>query len=83
MTTIEMLGRYHAAGWKTVPVYRPGPADGACTCGRAGCPNPGKHPDAHHWPRWTADPAAFEGRNVGVFLGPRLGESRRRRSLLQ
>ncbi|MBN9520298.1 DUF3987 domain-containing protein, partial [bacterium] len=71
MTAVtEAVGRYRAAGWKTVPVHRPGAGPGTCTCGRPDCDKPGKHPDPRHWPGGSADAAAFEGRNVGVLLGP-------------
>ncbi|MBN9523104.1 DUF3987 domain-containing protein, partial [bacterium] len=74
MTAVtEAVGRYRAAGWKTVPVHRPGAGPGACTCGRPDCDKPGKHLDPRHWPGGTADAAAFEGRNVGVLLGPDSG----------
>src|SRR5918993_2919017 len=73
MTTTESVGRYRAAGWKTVPVHRPGADPGTCSCGQAGCAKPGKHPDSRHWPGGSSDPAAFEGRNVGVLLGPDSG----------
>src|SRR5262249_5738250 len=59
-----------ARGWRVVPVHRPGPDAGTCSCGRADCPKPGKHPDGRHWPGGSADPAHFESRNLGVKLGP-------------
>jgi hypothetical protein len=39
---------YAARGWSVVPVH--GIAHGRCTCGRADCPAPGKHPHV----RWEA-----------------------------
>lgn len=39
---------YAGLGWAVVPVHTP-VADG-CSCGRAGCPSPGKHPRV----RWQA-----------------------------
>ena len=34
---------YASAGWRVFPVHTP-MADGGCSCGRADCSNPGKHP---------------------------------------
>lgn len=33
---------YAARGWSVVPMY--GPGRGGCSCRRANCPSPGKHP---------------------------------------
>lgn len=71
MNTVgEILGRYAARGWRLVPVHRPDAATRACSCGKADCPKPGKHPDGRHWPGGSAELLHFEGRNVGVKLGP-------------
>lgn len=69
-TVTEAVGRYRARGWCTVPVHRPGPDAGACSCGRPDCGKPGKHPDTRFWPAGSADPEHFSGRNLGVKLGP-------------
>jgi hypothetical protein len=63
------LERYLARGWVTVPVHRPDPKTGRCSCGAA-CDKPGKHPDGRFWPAGTTDPAHFIDRNLGVQLGP-------------
>jgi hypothetical protein len=41
---------YLALGWSVVPVHTP--MDGRCSCGRPGCPSPGKHPRVA-WERLT------------------------------
>ncbi len=35
-------------GWRVLPVYSMGP-DGRCTCGKAECGRPGKHPRIKNW----------------------------------
>lgn len=72
--------RYAALGWPVLPMHTPTP-DGGCSCRRANCDAPGKHPrlrrglhaaslDPHllcsWWARW---PAA----NVGVVTGAASG----------
>lgn len=67
---------YAAYGWPVLPLHAP-TREGACSCGRADCPKPGKHPRSRHglsdastdaaqvrawWTRW---PHA----NVGVATG--------------
>ncbi|MBP3954841.1 DUF3987 domain-containing protein [Gemmata sp. G18] len=66
----EAVERYRARGWFTVPVHRPDPDAGTCSCGKADCAKPGKHPDARFWPDGSAAPAHFAGRNLGIKLGP-------------
>lgn len=34
---------YSACGWPVFPIFEPLP-DGECSCGKPGCPSPGKHP---------------------------------------
>lgn len=73
-------GRYAALGWPVLPLHTP-TADGGCSCTRAACDAPGKHPRtraglsdaatdpatvASWWRRW---PTA----NVGVATGARCG----------
>ncbi len=66
----EAVERYRARGWCTVPVHRPDSDADTCSCGRADCAKPGKHPDARFWPGGSAEPAHFAGRNLGIKLGP-------------
>ncbi|VTR92500.1 unnamed protein product [Gemmata massiliana] len=66
----EAVERYRARGWCMVPVHRPAPDAGTCSCGRADCAKPGKHPDARFWPDGSAAPEHFVGRNLGIKLGP-------------
>jgi DNA polymerase I-like protein with 3'-5' exonuclease and polymerase domains len=69
-TANGLFSRYLARRWKTVPVHRPDSQTGGCSCGKADCAKPGKHPDGRFWPGGSDDPAHFEGRNLGVQLGP-------------
>src|SRR5262245_33654148 len=62
--------QYRERGWNCVPVHQPDPTTGKCSCGKADCPNAGKHPDGRFWPGGSADVNDFAGRNVGVRLGP-------------
>jgi DNA polymerase I-like protein with 3'-5' exonuclease and polymerase domains len=64
------LAGYLACNWCTVPVHRPDPASGTCSCGKPDCPKPGKHPVSRFWPAGSTDPAHFTDRNIGVRLGP-------------
>jgi len=74
--TREAALDYAARGWRVLPLHGIEP-DGSCTCGRADCPSPGKHPRTRHgmrdattdletirdwWDRW---PDA----NVGIATG--------------
>ena len=64
------LARYRARQWCTVPVHRPDPETASCSCGKADCAKPGKHPDGRFWPVGSADPDHFADRNIGIRLGP-------------
>src|SRR5262245_51414605 len=64
------LDRYRVRGWRTVPVHRPDPETGHCSCGNAACTKPGKHPDPRFWPNGAATDDDYVGRNVGLRLGP-------------
>jgi hypothetical protein len=65
-----------AHGWSVIPVHAV--ESTACTCGRADCPSPGKHPRVR-WDRWmgrAATPAELEAwwarwpdANIGVVTG--------------
>jgi Bifunctional DNA primase/polymerase, N-terminal len=68
--------RYAALGWPVLPLHTPG-RDGRCSCGRAGCDTPGKHPRSRHGlcdastnaARVRAWWAAWPDANVGVATG--------------
>jgi hypothetical protein len=52
--------RYAALGWPVLALHTPD-HEGACSCGRAGCPKPGKHPRTRHGLRdASADPAQIQ-----------------------
>lgn len=77
----ESAMRLRSRGWAVVPVHRVG-RDGRCSCGRAGCPSPGKHPRIR-WERWTGelpDPEQVDewfrrwpDSNLGVVTGQTSG----------
>jgi hypothetical protein len=66
---------YAQRGWLVIPVHTP-TAQG-CSCERAKCPNPGKHPrTAHGWKEGTRDPAEIRtwwrlwpDANIGIITG--------------
>lgn len=64
------LSRYLARQWCPVPVHRPDFGTATCSCGKADCAKPGKHPDGRFWPTGSSDPAHFADRNIGIKLGP-------------
>jgi DNA polymerase I-like protein with 3'-5' exonuclease and polymerase domains len=64
------LSRYAARKWCVVPVHRPNPDTGGCSCGKPGCAKPGKHPIGQFWPAGSTDPNHYVGRNTGVRVGP-------------
>jgi hypothetical protein len=68
------LSKYLARRWRAVPVHAPDPESGGCSCGKADCAKPGKHPVGQHWPAGSDDPGHFAGRNIGVKLGPDSGD---------
>ena len=41
--SLEMALAYAKRGWSVIPAHHV-TADGACSCGRNNCGNPGKHP---------------------------------------
>lgn len=67
---------YAERGWPVIPLHSP-TAHG-CSCGRAGCESPGKHPRTSHGLKdATCDPAIIRewwarwaDANVGVVTGP-------------
>jgi hypothetical protein len=68
---------YASLGWQVLPIHTPTP-DGKCSCGKASCKTPGKHPRINKWQDdattndqqieswWQHWPDA----NIGVRLGP-------------
>jgi Bifunctional DNA primase/polymerase, N-terminal len=68
--------RYAALGWPVLPLHTPD-HEGRCSCGRAGCSKPGKHPRTRHGLRdASTDPtrirawwAAWPEANVGIATG--------------
>jgi Bifunctional DNA primase/polymerase, N-terminal len=68
--------RYAALGWPVLALHTPD-HEGACSCGRAGCSKPGKHPRTRHGLRdASADPAQIQtwwvtwpNANVGLITG--------------
>lgn len=70
---------YAARGWRVLPVH--GVVDGTCTCGKAKCDSPGKHPHILEWQRSaTRDKRVIRswftkwpGANVGVATGAESG----------
>jgi archaellum biogenesis ATPase FlaH len=79
---MEAAGKYVALGWPVLLVHGID-EDGRCTCGRAGCEHPGKHPLTRHGFR---DATLDLGRitrllkrhpraNIGIATGEGSGES--------
>ena len=50
---------YAERGWSVVPGNNP-TASGGCTCGKAGCSGPGKHPRLDFWKPFQEQPATIE-----------------------
>jgi hypothetical protein len=67
---------YGRRGWRVLPVHTIRP-DSRCTCGRATCDSPGKHPKLKDWPKLAATDADVIWRwwqwwptaNVGIATG--------------
>jgi len=76
MTMLAPAVAYTALGWRLVPLHTPLP-DGGCSCSRASCASPGKHPRIPDWPRQAStNPATIAAwwslwpdANVGLALG--------------
>lgn len=72
---VEAALAYARRGWRVVPLH--GVVRGRCTCGRASCPSPGKHPLLPRWPEAaTTDPDTIQAwwrrwprANVGIVCG--------------
>lgn len=68
---------YAARGWRIVPVHHIRP-DGSCSCGKADCKSPGKHPRTPHGQKdATCDPEViakwwdvWPEANIAVFCQP-------------
>ena len=59
-TLLEVVLWYAAHGLAVHPLHSV--VDGACTCGRANCASPGKHPRLADWPnKATSDPETIRG----------------------
>jgi hypothetical protein len=73
---LAAAARYAALGWPVLALHTPD-HEGRCSCGRAGCSKPGKHPRTRHGLRdASTDPdrirgwwAAWPDANVGVATG--------------
>jgi putative DNA primase/helicase len=72
---------YASRGWAVLPLHTPPPGGLSCSCGRADCTSPGKHPRLAHGLKEastdSAQLAAWWGRwpnaNIGVVTGARSG----------
>lgn len=73
--------RYAGCGWHVFPVHTPVPGFGMCSCGKADCPNAGKHPrtkngvldatlDGGVIHRWLV---AWPDANIGIATGATSG----------
>ncbi|MGB6830701.1 MAG: bifunctional DNA primase/polymerase [Terracidiphilus sp.] len=70
---------YAARGWLVIPLHSP--TARGCTCGRAECESPGKHPrTAHGLKDASRDPATIRewwerwpDANIGILTGPESG----------
>lgn len=70
---------YAARGWLVIPLHSPTARD--CSCGRAECESPGKHPRAVHGLKDASrDPASvrewwnqWPDANIGIVTGPESG----------
>jgi len=74
---LEVVLAYASRGWHVIPLYEPD-GEGRCSCGRAACASPGKHPRITRWQHrattdaeqirewWRRWPSA----NVGIATGP-------------
>lgn len=76
MTVLETALTYGARGWRCIPVHSIDASTGKCTCERADCGSPGKHPTRSNWVKAaTTDTKKlsqiFAGSlNVGIVTGP-------------
>ena len=76
---MEAARAYARRGWRVLPVHTG--KDGTCTCGRAGCDSPAKHPRTAHGAKdattdetqirawWTTRPNG----NIGIATGTESG----------
>jgi bifunctional DNA primase/polymerase-like protein len=73
---LAAAARYAALGWPVLALHTPD-HERRCSCGRVGCPTPGKHPRTRHGLRdASTDPArirawwaAWPDANVGIATG--------------
>jgi hypothetical protein len=74
VTILEAALSYAARGWRCIPVHAI--VNGKCTCERADCSSPGKHPTRSKWTtQATTDAAKLTAMlsgslNVGIVTGP-------------
>ena len=76
--TLDCALYYISRGWPVIPLHRI--KDGCCTCGKADCSSPGKHPVTPNGTKDASiDPAQIhkwfdkEGWNIGICAGEESG----------
>ena len=78
--TLKQALEYAARGWRVLPLHSVD-SNGVCTCRKAGCPTPGKHPRILEWQRRATTNAdqisewwgMFPDSNIGVATGQESG----------
>lgn len=68
--------QYVAVGWRILPVHVPGPT--GCSCGKADCGSPGKHPRQSGWTELVISPEVFANgvrHNIGIVTGAASGNA--------
>ena len=78
--TLKQALEYAARGWRVMPLHSVGP-EGVCTCRKAECRIPGKHPRILEWQRRaTTSPeqiaewwGMFPDSNIGIATGQESG----------
>ena len=80
MTKLDWALRWYDWGFSVIPVHYP--VDGGCSCRKADCSSPGKHPALRSWIRfqkkratrdnlesWFEEDGPYEKYNLGVITG--------------